>query len=232
MKDITERFTELNKKFTSNLEKSLDPANENFSSLECKGRTFVSVGELLVAQKNLAPHQVELTKLFDELFADLVLSIYFASIALDRPAEMLLRRILELGVSVIYMWDMPHVYWGWKANDSDLNFQDMLAHLTSQDYKSYLELGLSGTASEHTFETKEINKLYRAFSNTIHGKISTVESGTKMAFSFDSGDWQKYLENANKVSDILFSLWFSRFPWLREPIAKQPLNIRLSQGEK
>ena len=58
--------------------------------------------------------------MFDEVFADVVSSIYLSACGLDKPAQMILRRALEVGAATVYVWDLPHVFSGWKEHDEDL----------------------------------------------------------------------------------------------------------------
>jgi len=50
--------------------------------------------------------------MFDEIFADSICSAHFAACGLDLPAQMVLPRVLDLGVGAVYLWDLPHVFWG------------------------------------------------------------------------------------------------------------------------
>jgi hypothetical protein len=64
--------------------------------------------------------------------------MYLLSVGLIVPARMLTRRAFELGLGAVYMWDLPHKYWGWAKHDHDLGFTEMIEHLTSQSYLTHL----------------------------------------------------------------------------------------------
>ena len=57
---------------------------------------------------------------------------------MDKPANIILRRILELGVAAVYLWDMPHEVYSWNNYDQDLSFSAMLTHLNSKGYLAYI----------------------------------------------------------------------------------------------
>jgi hypothetical protein len=159
----------------------------------------------------LTETQREVTCVFNEIFGDLICSLYFAACALDRPAQMILRRVLELGVATVYLWDLPHVFWGWKQNDVDLNFKEMMEHLASPGYKSFLSIANGRAAGRDVLDGPEARKLYRDLSNAIHGKLSTFETLISDRFTHTQADWGGHLILVGRVERLLLTMWNIRF---------------------
>lgn len=211
IEDSVKIFRELQKKFNSNLEISLVERVEKFSQVEIKARAFAIVCQALQKKHNISQSQQEIIKIFDEVFVDVVISVYLAGCSLDKPAQTLLRRVLELGVAIIYLWDMPHLFWAWKCHDKDLSFNTMIEHIDSNGYKSFVLSENSEGSGEKLFDIEECKKLYRDLSNTVHGKIFTFESILPDRFKHSSSDWNNHLVLVEKVQDLLLTLWKNRF---------------------
>ncbi len=209
--DATKVFTDLNVKFNKNLKLSLVKDVEKISQAELKARAFAIIGQILRERPNLSQSQKELVDIFDELFADSIISLYLAGCSLDKPAQTLMRRVLELGIAVMYLWDMPHQFWAWKCHDKDLNFNEMIDCLNSSGYKSFVLTENPHFSGESLFDINEAKKIYRKLSNTIHGKISTFESVLPDRFSHNDSDWQEHIKLVTQVQDILLKLWKNRF---------------------
>lgn len=207
----TKVFLDLQDKFQSNLKLSLVENVENLSQAELKARAFAIVGQILREDPNLSPSHKEITAIFNELFTDSVISIYLAGCSLDKPAQTLLRRVLELGIAVIYLWDTPHQFWGWKCHDKDLNFNEMIEYLNSDSYKTFVSSENPNFSANSLFDIKEAKKIYRELSNTIHGKISTFESLVPERFSYSKSDWEEHLTLVEQVQNVLLELWRNRF---------------------
>ncbi|MFE1744740.1 hypothetical protein [Coleofasciculus sp. H7-2] len=207
----TQIFIELQEKLRQNLKVSLLENIEKLSQVEIKARAFAILGQVIREKPYLSQSQKEITTIFDEVFADVVTSVYLAGCSLDKPAQTLLRRVLELGVAIIYLWDMPHQFWGWKCHDKDLNFNEMIDYLNSPSYKSFILNENYKKSTGFLFEVEECKKIYRILSNTIHGKISTFESVLPDRFNHNSVDWQKHLDLVMQVQNILLHLWENRF---------------------
>jgi hypothetical protein len=210
--DSAKIFRDLNEKFAHNLGKSLACDAQLLDNAERQARDIADVGSMVSQQFAQTIHHREMASIFSEVFADLICSIYLSSIGLDRPAETVLRRALELGVSVVFLWDCPHIYFGWKCHDKDLSFTEMLSHLDSAPYKSFLK------AVEPTYEGKDIlnssdlQRIYRHLSNTIHGKLASFEVVLPDRYSHSPADWHTHLELVISVEKSLLQLWRARFP--------------------
>lgn len=202
---------QLHSKMEKNLEKSLQSEDVIFKRVEIKARSFTAVCSVLKDKYNLQSYQKEILTIFDELFADIIISIYLAGCSLDNPAKNLLRRVIELGVGVVYLWDLPHRYWGWKECDIDLSFNDMLGHINSAEYKALVSKENPDYSGETLIDHKFANIIYGSLSDTIHGKISTFESVLPNRFEFNHKDWTEHLEKVEQIEDILTDLWSKRF---------------------
>lgn len=211
VEDSVKIFIELQKKLNSNLEFSLGEKVEKICQVEIKARAFAIVCQALQKKHNISQSQQEILKIFDEVFVDVVISVYLAGCSLDKPSQTLLRRVLELGVAIIYLWDMPHLFWAWKCHDKDLSFNTMIEHIDSNGYKSFVSSENSGVNVKNLFDIEEAKQLYRELSNTVHGKFSTFESILPDRFKHSSSDWNKHLVLVEKVQDLLLTLWKNRF---------------------
>lgn len=218
-KDI---IIELNGKFGGNFEewKTLkDPLLDKiFTGLYC----ISAVGEILSSKKTSKHHDI-CCKIYDEIFADGASSVYLASIAMDKPASIVLRRILELGVAAVYLWDMPHMAFAWNEHDGDLSFSEMISHLNSKGFTTYI-CRETGTASPilELLPTSVAQKLYGNLSDIVHGKITTFETTIPDRFKFNEDDWKKFVFLAEQVILLLLSLFTMRYSIKNEIILKVP----------
>lgn len=204
-------FDELNLKFTQNLNKSLSSEYDLFCQTEKLVRSFAQSGEQIRQLHAKTAAQLEISHIFSEIFADSVCSIYLSSIGLDRPAEAILRRAFEQGVAAVYLWDLPHAYYGWKDLDKDLSFSEMLTHLDSTPFRAYLKSMCPERTVENVLDVQSFQQIYRYLSNTIHGKFSTLESTLPSRYSHSPQDWKRHLELVIAVTTLLKSLWHARW---------------------
>lgn len=208
---INSVLEKLDNKFKQNLLHCLPLLDDVYDKVEIKARALEALGQIITEDRNLTPTQNETVQVFDEVFADIVTSLYFSACGLSTAAHSALRRALELGVAIVYLWDLPHEFWGWKSHDGDLNFQEMLDHLTSAKYKTYLiSLDKSYTGTE-LFDEKDTKKLYRFLSNTIHGKLTTHVAYLPNRFNHDPTAWKAHLKLVERVVAVLLTLHIKRF---------------------
>ena len=185
----------------------LDPKIEKvFLGLEC----VAAIGQILEANRKYKHHDI-CCKIYDEIFADGVSAIYFATIAMDKPARIVLRRMLELGVASVYLWDMPHMVYSWKSHDQDLSFSEMLNHICSKGFLSYIK-----TENIYDKEIKLLSKsrcqeIYGDLSDVVHGKISTFESVVPDRFKFIDSDWREFVVLIEEIIIILVKFFIERF---------------------
>ena len=216
--EVVAVFRELGAKLNKNCESALGTEQSELHKAEIKARAFMEVGHILSECEDITLTQKECICVFEEIFGDTICSLYFAACALDKPAQMLLRRVLELGVAVVYLWDLPHKYWGWKCHDEDLAFREMLDHLTAESYLTFTAKTNPNFIDTHLLDVGSVRKIYGELSDVTHGKVATFESVSPDRYNFTSADWQKHLSLTNSVQDILLKLWSNRFKAIAEQL--------------
>ncbi len=219
--DISTVFRDLNGKFSDNLNSSIRFSAETLCSVELKARALDAVGRILSQTNTITPAQREILPIFNELFADVISSLYLAACALDKPAQIVLRRVLELGVAIVYLWDLPHKFYGWKQHDHDLNFSEMVDHVNAPQYVTFVKSANSSFNGSTIIEVSEAKRIYGSLSDTVHGKISTFESVLPDRFKFTKEDWQTHLSLVDTVENLLLKLFQNRFHDVNSSIHKQ-----------
>lgn len=204
-------LAELNDRFCENLNKFLPEGRDACKEIDLKARAIAEIGQVASNTQGLQTHQRDIVPIFSEVFSDVILAVYFTACALDKPAQSVLRRALELGVAIVYLWDLPHSLWGWKSHDIDLNFNDMVDHLSKDGYRSFVVSLNPHYDGSNLVDHAEVKRLYRILSNTIHGKISTHESRLQDRFSYNAADWKMNLGLINRVETVLLRLFEKRF---------------------
>jgi hypothetical protein len=137
-KSPKEIMRELRDKFNGNFDEWLSLESDNLQLSFAYLQIISTIGQTLKERSTMKHHNV-CCLIFDELFADTVSSFYLASCAIDKPALVILRRVLELGLAAVYLWDMPHMANAWRKYDQDLSFSEMLKHVNSEGYRSFVE---------------------------------------------------------------------------------------------
>lgn len=216
---------ELKQKFGENLDKSLDDC-PNFEEIEIKNRSFYYLGEILGKSRSETHKQISL--IFNEIFSDLTVATYLVHSAINNPAKILLRRVLELGISILFFWDLPHKFWGWKninEYETDLHFSENLNYLSSLGYKEYL-INEYSIDNWHV-DKDELNELYRQLSNTIHGKHITFTSNFEDYYSFSKKEFQIHESLILSCQNLILRYLECRFP--KEFIELQEKNPALQR---
>ncbi len=210
----------LHKKFGGNLESCMKCGlSSEMKKVELLTRALESCGSVLSNQENTTVTQQEICSIFNEIFSDVTCSTYFASCGLDKPAQMVLRRALELGIGIAYLWDMPHEFWGWNSHDCDLKFKEMLEHIESASYRTFIhKVNSDFDASSSPIDATKAKELYRKLSNVVHGKFATFESNIADRFQFTESDFRNHLEIVEAVASLLLTLWCNRFNGLSEKL--------------
>lgn len=150
-------------------------------------------------------------EILEEVFCDFSLAMYLFAIGLIVPARMSVRRAFDLGLATVYMWDLPHEYWGWRNRDEDLSFSAMITHLNSAGYLEYLAQS-HGVNSMHSIcNQANFQRIYRELSNTVHGKISELPPLSPERFSPSKNGIEKHLGQTADAQDIVIQLLFARF---------------------
>lgn len=212
---------DLNQKFNGNFSEwqSLeDPRlDKSFIGLRC----IAAIGEILSDRKSSKHHEI-CCKIYDEIFSDGVSSIYLASNAMDKPANIVLRRILELGLAALYLWDMPHMAFSWNHHDQDLRFTDMVNHVNSKGYISYINNENHTNIESELIPSSKAQKIYGDLSDIVHGKITTFESSIPERFKFVETEWNQFVTLADEVIDMLVRAFIRRFDISKELYKKVP----------
>lgn len=186
---------------------------EKMRKIEIHFRAICLLGEKVCeSSSSILVHQKELTRNFDEIFADFNIAIYLASLALDKPAYIILRRAFELSIATVYLWDLPHEFWGWKENNLDLSFSNMIKHIKSSNYTNFIREENKQFISDEVINYNESKEIYSLLSNIMHGRVTTFETTLETKFSYDKTDWELFVERTEKIIKIIFSLWNNKFP--------------------
>ncbi len=222
-------LSDLNAKFCKNLGLALSQEEPLASRAELQARAIPIVAKILSSHLELTAWQREALCMFDEVFADVICSIYLSACGLDKPAQMMLRRALEVGAATVYVWDLPHLFWGWKDHDKDLNFNEMLEHFSTQGFQSFVRSQNPHLKNPEVFDTALARSLYRKLSNIIHGKMTTFESLLPDKFQYTQGDWRLHLEEVCEVEQILLALWENRFRCISEHLLNDFPQLRMQR---
>jgi hypothetical protein len=204
-------FKDIKNKFDLNFEKAFQDTNETLIKVELHARVFAVLGQKLNKRTDLAIHQKELIKVFDEIFSDLITSIYLASCAIDKPSQIVLRRILELSVTIVYLWDLPHEFWGWKERGLDLSFSNMLDFITSSNYTLFIKKENPKFIQSCIIDKQTAKTKYGDYSNVMHGRITTFETLLNDRFTYTQEDWNSFLNNVSIVQNVALGLYKNRF---------------------
>ncbi len=213
----------LHNKFADNLKQSLTRHIPGLEEMEVKSRAAYYLGEILFQDAKITDTQREVTKIFHEIFTDLTIASYLSCCAIDNAARIILRRILELGIATVYLWDLPYKFWNWNNYDdhsNDLNFRDMLDYLNNRGYVDFVNTE-NGSTLTSLINKESASKTYRELSNVIHGKAVTFESLDKSSFGYDVEDLSQLVEYTKKIENILLSIWKVRFPNHFEQLEKK-----------
>lgn len=205
---LEDLFRDLHKKFGDNMSHLGPVLPSSVVEVEVRARATYHLGQVLGRRAGIEEFRKLLVNVLGEIFADTIVSVYLAGCALDNPAKILGRRVLELGISVVYLWDQPSAFYGWHSHDADLSFQEMLDYIDSPAFKTFLEHE-AGTSP--SFDVRTAARLYRALSNIVHGKMRTFESSLPDRFSHSTADWEAYIRLIASVQEFLMKLWESRF---------------------
>ena len=212
---------ELNHKFNGNFNDWSTLQNhrleKSFIGLHC----IVAVGEILNECKSSKHHEI-CCKIYDEIFSDGVSAIYLATNAMDKPANILLRRILELGLAAIYLWDMPHIAFSWNDHDQGLNFKEMINHVNSKGYISYINNENNTKIKSELISASRSQNIYGKLSDIVHGKIATFESLFPERFKFVEEEWNQFIDLFEEVICMLVKTFMLRFNISKEIYAKVP----------
>jgi hypothetical protein len=220
---------DLNAKFCNNLGLALAHEEPLASKAELQARAIPVVAKILGRHLELAAWQRDALCMFDEIFADVICSIYLSACGLDKPAHMILRRSLEVGAATVYVWDLPHLFWAWRDHDKDLTFNEMLDHFSAQGFNSFVRSQNPHYRGTGIIDATLARALYRKLSNIIHGKMTTFESVLPDKFEYSQHDWRSHLEQVCEVEKILLKLWENRFCCVSDHLLNEFPQLRMQR---
>jgi hypothetical protein len=198
-------------------------------SIDLNSRTISEIrNRLSLNCSNSDTQQAICSDVLDEVFTDFSIAMYLCTIGLIVPARMSARRGFELGLAAVYMWDLPHQYWGWRKDDVDLGFSEMVTHLNSKGYQAYLAHLASKSDSKTICNQRRFQETYRALSNTVHGKFGDLPPLSPSRFVSEKNGVAKHLELIAEAQALVIELLLGRFDKLASevhsalPILKRP----------
>jgi hypothetical protein len=209
--DYIKNYEGIKQKFLSNFSECSLIQESDLEEVELKARIVYSLGRELLQDASNATER-EISAIFKEIFSDLSISIFLSMCCIDNASRIVLRRVLDLGISIPVFWNNPDKFWGWKVIDShetDLNFRENVDYLVGLSYREYLqnEFGIS----ELLIKKSEVNSIYRDLSNTIHGKYISFETTFNDAYSFNKDDFNRTLKLILKCENLLLYCFKHRF---------------------
>lgn len=209
----------LHDKFGHNLKEAVDVSTAPLlEEIDLNSRIISAFQVALIKEYKEDAHKTGCAEILDEVFSDFAIAMYLNSIGLIVPARMSTRRALELGVSVVYMWDMPQEYWGWKKCDQDLSFSTMVSHLNSSGYCEYIKQSSKGARGSCFCDQTNFQRLYRILSNTVHGKFADLPALAPERFSTITNGLLEHLQLIVETQNAVISLLFGRFSELEQKI--------------
>lgn len=212
---------ELKVKFDANFSACLKCDCVDLSKVFLYARAISEVGQILKAYQ-FSKHHEKCCIIFDEIFSDIISSLYLASAAIDKPATIVLRRVVELGIAVVYLWDLPHIAYSWELFKHDLNFTEMLNHIKSDGFKAYVCAENVREPESEAIPTGNLKEYYSEFSDIAHGRITSFESTLNDRFTFSLTDWREFVRKAEQISKTLLDLYIWRFNIKSELLSKLP----------
>lgn len=204
----------LHSKFAGNIDQAITENIADLDEIEVKSRAIYYLGEILFQDPNITSTQKEVTKIFYEIFTDFTITSYLSCCAIDNAARIVLRRILELGIATVYLWDLPYKFWNWNNYDehsNDLSFKDMIDYLNNKGYIDFVNRE-NDSKLKYLIDKESANRIYRELSNVIHGKSITFESLDESSFAYKKDDLSELVEHTKKIENILISVWKARYP--------------------
>lgn len=220
-KSPTEIINMLSDKFNSNFREWQGIQDKKLDKVIISIFTLNTIAEILNEKKSSVHHDVCI-KIFSEIIADTSSSLYLSACAIDKPANIVLRRVLELGVASIYLWDMPHVVYSWKNHDEDLSFSDMLKHITNQGYIDYFTENEKIGGKVCVIDMRKAQKIYGQLSDIVHGKITSFETDLPNKFTFESDDWERFIGLAEVVLGMIINSNIVRHKIKKEVLSSFP----------
>ncbi|MDL1888330.1 hypothetical protein FBQ96_01875 [Nitrospirales bacterium NOB] len=203
----------LHSKFSINFSQS-QPSLPLADHVERQARMLSDVAEQLRCEAGQSNHQSALAGYLDEIFGDCMCALYLASCGLCVPAQMLLRRALELGLTVVAYWDSPVDFWKWREHDGDIRFTELCSYLEAPAYTTFLRHQRNGATVDLRPPLSELFPLYRDLSNVVHPKPRNFTTKPGGGYSFKHEEFVRTVQLSENVYQVLLNLMIERFPHL------------------
>ncbi|KAB0670328.1 hypothetical protein F6V30_09245 [Oryzomonas sagensis] len=192
-----------------------------FNEIDLNSRIIDEIRATLIKNYCVTNYQKDIcSDILDEVFTDFTIALYLFAIGLIVPARMSVRRALEEGLAVVFMWDLPHEYWGWRQLDADLSYSNMVSHLNSASYLKYLANVHGCHDIDVICDSVRFQRFYRKLSNTVHGKVEGLPPLSPERFSADKNGISKHLKLTMDVQKAIIDLLYGRFHGLKADIEK------------
>ena len=218
---IRDLLNALHKNFGTNIATLPSDADPVLDDIDLNSRIISEIRALLSSNFCVSDaHKRICADILDEVFSDFSLAMYLCSIGLIVPARMSIRRAFELSLAAVYMWDLPHEYWGWREKDQDLSFSAMVSHLNSPGYIAYLAQQRPSTTASVICDQTNFQDIYRQLSNTVHGKVSGLPALSPERFASDKNGLEIQFRLMQKAQKLIIALLLGRFDGLEELLAK------------
>jgi hypothetical protein len=219
---IVTLLTTLHSKFAANLDVLDGDVIELLEIIDLNSRAIDGAGnELQRLHSGDDKHKLQCAYLIEEIFADLCQAMYLLAIGLVVPARMLVRRAFEIGLAIVYMWDLQHEYWGWAKHGEDLSFSKMVDHLCSSGYLTLISNVQEKSPPDWPCTSTALQALYRTLSNTVHGKSEGLPPLSPERYSTNMNNVGEHLKLLIKIQEILLKIWCARFGGIKEHLSKE-----------
>lgn len=219
---IVALLTTLHSKFAANLDVLDRDVIALLEIIDLNSRAIDGVaGELQRIHSGDDGHKLQCAHLMEEIFADLCQAMYLLAIGLVVPARMLARRAFELGLAIVYMWDLPHEYWGWARHDEDLSFSKMVDHLCSPRYLTLISNIQNKTPADWPCTSPTLQSLYRTLSNTVHGKVEGLPPLSPERYSPNMKNLGEHLKLLAEIQKTILNVWCARFGGIKDYLSKE-----------
>ncbi|SDF37735.1 hypothetical protein [Phytopseudomonas seleniipraecipitans] len=216
---VKEILLSLHEKFGQNINSLEGDPWEVIEKIDMNSRIISEIRTILSDEHCDTEGQSKIcSELLEEVFSDFSLAMYLCSIGLIVQARMSVRRAFEIGLATVYMWDLPHEYWGWRSGDQDLSFSAMVTHLNSCGYSEYIKHIRGGDFACTICDQSKFQKIYRELSNTVHGKISELPPLSPERFLPNRNGVIDHLTLTASAQRAVIELLLGRFSGLREKI--------------
>lgn len=208
---VAEVLEALHTKFSDNFETCKSVLFEAEQAEE-KARIISAMSARLHTMAGENAHQRQLAMYVDEIFGDSICAIYLASCGLHVPAQMLLRRSLELGLVIAAYWDSPADFWQWREHDGDIRFAALSTTLSSAGYITFLnKLPRAQPVEASLFAG--LQSLYSDLSNVVHPKPYNFATTTSN-YSFSATNFTRTMNLSKRTYTYISEIIKARFPQL------------------